>query len=151
MVLVKNRHCFDPDRACESTFLARVAENKAISLVRACTAEKRDFSRNAESLNENVLDEDGELVELAQTFDTYSAKNHTGRVQRPDKEKLQLQIDVADLLNSLPDDLRRLAELLQDMREYAVSRKLGKSRRQVANDIARLRQIFEDAGFRDSL
>jgi hypothetical protein len=37
------------------------------------------------------------------------------------------------------------------MSKYAVAQRLGKSRRQVANDVARLRERFEDAGLRDYL
>jgi len=41
--------------------------------------------------------------------------------------------------------------MLTEMTEYAASRQLGTSRRQVANDVARLRERFEDAGLRDYL
>ena len=54
-------------------------------------------------------------------------------------------------MQSLPADLRPLAEMLMEQSEHAVSRTLGTSRRQVANDVARLRELFEDAGLRDYL
>ena len=80
--LVLKYRCFDPDRARETTFIARVVENKAISLIRARIAEKRDFRRDAHSLNETVRDADGGSVERASTFDASASANHTGQVRR---------------------------------------------------------------------
>jgi RNA polymerase sigma-70 factor, ECF subfamily len=151
MELVLKYCCFDPDRARETTFVARVVENKAISLVRARIAEKRDFRRDGRSLNEAVRDSDGGSVERAQTCDASSSANHTGQSRRRDEDQSQLRLDIADVMKMLPDDLRPLAELLQGMSEFAASRELGKSRRQVANDMARLRELFEDADLRDYL
>lgn len=149
--LVQKYRCFDPDRARETTFIARVVENKVISLIRARVAEKRDFRRDARSLNETVSDAEGGQVEQAQTLDAAAARAHTGQARRSDEEQAQLRFDMAEVLKALPDDLRPLAELLMEMSEYAASRVLGKSRRQVANDVARLRELFEDADLRDYL
>ena len=151
MELVLKYRCFDPDRARETTFIARVLESKAISLVRTRIAEKRDFRRDAHSLNETVRDADGGSVERASTFDASASTNHTGRARRSDEELSQLRQDVAEFVQSLPADLRPLAEMLMEQSEHAVSRTLGTSRRQVANDVARLRELFEDAGLRDYL
>lgn len=151
MELILKYRCFDPDRARETTFIARVLESKAISLVRTRIAEKRDFRRDAHSLNETVRDADGGSVERAQTFDASASANHTGQARRSDEELSQLRQDVAEFVQSLPGDLRPLAEMLMEQSEHAVSRTLGTSRRQVANDVARLRELFEDAGLRDYL
>jgi RNA polymerase sigma-70 factor (ECF subfamily) len=149
--LVQKYRCFDPDRARETTFIARVLENKVISLIRARAAEKRDFRRDARSLNETVSDAEGGQVEQAQTLDAPAARAHTGQSPRSAEEQAQLRFDMAEVLKTLPDELRQLAELLQDTTEYAASRVLGRSRRQIANDVARLRELFEDAGLRDYL
>lgn len=151
MELIRKYRSFDPKRARETTFIARVIENKAISLIRARVAEKRDFRRDAHSLNEPVRDPEGGSVERAQTVDASRARSHTGQAPRSDEEHSQLRLDLAEVFKSLPDDLRPLAELLTGMSEYAASRALGKSRRQIAKDVARLRKLFEDAGLRDYL
>jgi RNA polymerase sigma factor (sigma-70 family) len=149
--LIQKYASLDLDRACETTFVARVIESKAVSLVRARQAEKRHFRRNGKSLNERVSDGEGGSVERAQTVDATTAKRHTGQASRSSEEQAGLKLDVDELLSSLPTDLRQLAELLQQMSEHAASRALGKSRRQVAKDVARLRERFEDAGLRDYL
>jgi len=147
--LVQKYDQFDPKRARETTFIARVLEHKTVSLIRTCQAEKRHFRRNGKSLNENVSDSEGGTVERAQTVDAASAKRHTGQAPRSDEEVARLKLDINEVLETLPADLRKLGELLMQMSEYAVTRELGKSRRQVANDVARLRERFEDAGLRD--
>lgn len=142
---------FDPERARETTFVARVIENKIVSLIRARQAEKRHFRRNDKSLNESVKDGDGGAVEQAQTVDAATAKRHTGQAPRSDEEVTRLKLDINEVLETLPADLGKLAKLLTEMSEYAASQQLGKSRRQVAKDVARLRERFEDAGLRDYL
>jgi len=149
--LVQKYGQFDPERARETTFVARVIENKAVSLVRARQAEKRHFRRNGKSLNERVSDGEGGSVERAQTVGAANAKRHTGQAARSDEEVARLKLDIDAVLETLPADLRKLAEMLTEMTEYAASRQLGTSRRQVANDVARLRERFEDAGLRDYL
>ena len=140
---------FDPARARETTFIARVIENKVVSLVRTRQAEKRHFRRNGKSLNETISDGEGGSVERAQTVDAANAKRHTGQVPRSDEEVARLKLDIDEVLETLPADLRKLAKMLTEMTEYAASRQLGKSRRQVANDVGRLRERFEDAGLRE--
>ena len=147
--LVQKYVQFDPERARETTFIARVIEHKAVSLVRARQAEKRHFRRNGKSLNENVSDGEGGAVERAQTVDAANAKRHTGQAPRSDEQVARLKLDIDEVLETLPADLKKLAKMLTGMTEYAASRQLGKSRRQVANDVARLRERFEDAGLRD--
>jgi len=147
--LVQKYDQFDPERARETTFIARVLEHKAVSLVRTRQAEKRHFRRNGKSLNEAISDGDGGTVEQAQTVDAAVAKRHTGQAPRSDEDVARLKLDTDEVLETLPADLRKLAEMLTEMTEYAASQQLGKSRRQVANDVARLRERFEDAGLRD--
>lgn len=142
---------FDPARAGETTFVARVIENKAISLVRARQAQKRHFRHNGTSLNETISDSKGRPVERVRTVDGRSVKRHTGQAPRSDQELARLKLDIHRVLDTLPADLRTLAELLTEMSQYAAARRLGKSRRQVAKDVARLRKRFEDADLQDYL
>lgn len=145
------RMTFDRDRARESTFLSRIVRNKAISIIRTRSAEKRHFRRNGASLSEPVSDGDDRTVERGQTIDSESAKRHTGQCPRSDHDAAQLRRDIAGVLQTLPEDLRELAAALMQQSEYSLAKLPGKSRRQVAKDVARLMAIFEDAGLRDYL
>ena len=78
MELVLKYRCFDPERARETTFIARILESKVVSLVRTRTAEKRDFRRTGKPLDETVRDSDGGSVERAQTLNATSATRRGG-------------------------------------------------------------------------
>lgn len=149
--LVRKYRCYDPERAQESTFIARIVESKIASMIRIRMAEKRDFRRDAHSLNETIRDSDGGCVERSQTLDASAVSNHTGQSKRSDRDVAELRRDVADILQSLSNDERELAELLMEQTEYAASRILGRSRRQIAKEVARLRELFEDVGMRGYL
>ena len=149
--LVQKYRQFDPARARETTFITRVIEHKAVSLVRARQAEKRHFRLSGKSLSETVSDGEGGSVERSQTLGAASARRHTGQAPRQSDEVAQLQLDIDEVLDTLPANLKTLAKMLAEMSEYAVSRQLGTSRRQVAKDVARLRTLFEDVGLRDYL
>lgn len=149
--LLRKYPCFDPQRARETTFIARVVENRIVSLVRARRAEKRDFKRDGTPLSETVLDPDGIPTDRASLLDEDEVRRHTGQTHRSDIDQAELALDVAAVLDELPDDLRRLAGLLTEMTEHAASGTLDRSRRQVAADVARLREAFEAADLRDYL
>ncbi|MBN2291560.1 MAG: hypothetical protein JXM70_03985 [Pirellulales bacterium] len=149
MELIVKSVNFDPKRAHEVTFIARVIERKAASLIRARQAEKRHFRHSGNSLNEIIPDGDGESAELGQMVDTANAKRHTGQAPHSDEELTCLKLDFDNVLNSLPEDLRKLAEMLTEITRYGASRQLGVSRRQVANKVALLRERFENSDLRD--
>lgn len=142
---------FDPRRACETTFIARVVENKANSLIRVRGAKKRDFRRDAASLNETVSDGNGGQAETSQTIDSSAVRAHRGQAKRSDEELVQLRLDIAEVLASVPEDLVPTAERLMEMSEYAASRALGQSRRRIAGEVTRLRELFDASDLRDYL
>jgi hypothetical protein len=111
------------------SFASQLIRQKARQLVR-----HPGFSKSDRPDIEQEL-----AIELVQKYDQF------------DPERARETTFIARVLETLPADLRKLAEMLTEMTEYAASQQLGKSRRQVANDVARLRERFEDAGLRDYL
>ncbi len=143
--LLRKSSGFDPRRGCEEAFVSRVIRSKAVSLVRARTCEKRNFRRHGRSLNELVSDAEYYSVERSQTCVATAAQNHTFQSSRSVEDLSQLRVDVADVVDALPEDLRKLANLLSTMSRHAAAHVLGRSRRQVGNDVRRLRRRFESA------
>jgi DNA-directed RNA polymerase specialized sigma24 family protein len=139
----------DPGRGTEEVFVACVIKSKALSLLRSRLAKKRDFRCNGKSLNETVPGKDS--CELSQTLASDILKRHKGYFSRSTEELTRLRFDVSEVIKQLPDDLRHLASLLQEMPKNAASKELGKSPRQVTNDVSRLRELFERAELRDYL
>lgn len=133
---------YDSAKAQLNTFVARVIERKAASIVRHRTAEKRAPEREECSLNDEVRDADGRLVDRHQT--TPEAASTWQRLH-------DLTRDVSDLRERLESDVHRrvMDELGRGGTINSVAHDLGISRRAVQRCIAELREAFEDAGLRE--
>ena len=142
---------FDPDKAAHSTFVARVIERKISKLIRHRRQEMRDYRREACSLNELVMNGDGETTERACTVDQDEADIHAGRRSRTREDEAHLRLDVSLVLSGLPDDLRAVAEHLMTETVTEAAKSLGVPRTTLYGAIGRLRQIFEDEGLREYL
>lgn len=135
---------FDASKAGLNTFIARVIERKTISIVRHRFAEKRSPEREECSLNDEVRDGDGRLVDRHQT--TPEAASVWQRLH-------DLTRDVSDLRERLESDLhRRVMDALgRGGTINSVANELGIPRRAVERCMAELREVFEDAGLREYL
>ena len=149
--LLKQADHFEPSRSCEVTFASRVIESTTLSMIRARLAEKRDYRRETCSLNDDVWGFDGESVARVQTLDASAGKRHTGQSPRSDEELAELRSDIRGLIESLPADLRPVAELLQKMSAHVAGRELGISRRQMAAAVGQIRRRFECSELREYL
>jgi len=138
---------FDPNKAAQSTFVARVIERKISKILRHRMQEKRDFRREACSLNEEVPDGKGGTVERSQTLTQDAHDLRVGRHDRPEAERVDMHLDVSLAISELPPDLKPLAESLLTHSIAEVAREFGMPRSTVyETGIARLREIFEDKG-----
>ena len=142
---------FDPDKAAQSTFVARVIERKISKLIRHRRQEMRDHRRETCSLNEVVENGDGETTERACTIDQDEADMHAGRRSRTREDEAHLRLDVSLVLSGLPEDLREVAEHLMSETVTEAAKSLGMPRTTLYGAIGRLRRIFEDAGLREYL
>jgi RNA polymerase sigma-70 factor (ECF subfamily) len=147
--VIRKLQLFDPARASKATFVARIVESKAISLIRERSAQKRRLRRKPLSLNDSVHDSSSRRVQRFQLLRESSLASHTGRTRRSAADLTQLRHDIAVVIKSLPQDLQLVAKHLMESSEYAASKTLKKSRRQIAQDKTRLRKLFEDAGLAD--
>ena len=120
--LHRQRPRFDPERSSSSTFANRVFRNRSVELVRGAKASKRAHTREPGVAN----------------FDEQFGRSE-------DENLRDLGIEVRQLVADLPLDLRPLAELLQVCSQKEAARQLGLSRRQMAKQIKRLREICEEA------
>lgn len=149
---------FDPARSSENTFIARVLDSKAKSLIRHRQAQRRDYRRVFKSLHrrmESGNDDAEGLVKgvdcLFHTIPDAAVKNHTFTRTREEHDLHQLKHDVPCVVGRLPDHLRETAEMLKEDSKHRVCKRLGISRREMANRVTELRKRFERAGLRDYL
>lgn len=127
---------YDPARASLPTFIARVVECKAASMLRHHFAEMRTPERVEASLNEPVRNSDGQVVERHET---------TPEVAQDAGHLLDLQRDVANVMSTLSDELRAVALALAEGTPNRAATEVGLSRRAVPKAIEQLREIFRDA------
>ena len=142
---------YDPKRAQLNTFIARVVEHRVATLIQAQKAGIRDYRRCRCSLNDCFEDEDGRLVERAETFDQEDYLLRTGTQSRSSEELNRLTIDVVAILEGLPHELRNLCRRLKAETVTEISRDTGVPRGTIYESIKKLREIFEDAGLKDYL
>ena len=142
---------FDPAKATHKTFVARVIDRKVAKLIRHRNSQKRDPRREACSLNECIDDGEGGSVERIQTIAAEEADRGLGRQARSDQETAELSLDVEEVLNRLPDNLRRLCELLKTGSIADAARAMGVPRTTLNDHVKKLREFFEAAGLRDYL
>lgn len=132
--------------AHRKAFIATILNRHIVDLLRRRRAAKR-FTKNQQSLNKLVQDEDGCWVQFSATIPSNQGHSPLGSTQRDELADMELRLDVATVLASLPTDLRDLCERLKENSVTAVARQLGMSRRCVRDAIARIRQHFVAGGF----
>lgn len=134
---------FDSSRASARTFVARIIENKAASLIRACQAAKRGV-RQCTPLN-------GDAANGACDFDEEQVRARRGIHARSVLEAVALRLDVASVMVDLPDDLRRLCERLLRESVSEAARSSRRHRATLYRAIHELRKRFTDAGIHEYL
>ncbi len=141
---------FDPARGkCES-FVGRVVEHAAISIVAQRKAACRDWRRNAGSLDDLVRDADGRRVPVWRTLDAQTVRAHRGADDDGDA-RADLRIDLAAAVATLPPDLQATCAHLACGSVRGGVRASGMPRRTMRARVARIRARFEALGLTDYL
>ncbi|MEA5087808.1 RNA polymerase subunit sigma-24 [Solidesulfovibrio sp.] len=147
--LLRRQPKYDPERAQNNTFVARVIEHRAATLIEERTAGLRDYRLQAFSLNDQIEDEDGGCCERSETFDQDDYLLRTGRQARSSEELRDLGIDVRTVVDGLPDEMRSVCRRLMHDSVTDVSRDTGVPRSTLYGIIGKVRAAFKDAGLED--
>lgn len=147
--LLRRQPKYDPARAQNNTFVARVVEHRTATLIEERKAGLRDHRLQAFSLNDHIEDEDGVRCERAETFDQDDYLLRTGRQARSSEELRDLGIDVRTVVDGLPNEMRSLCRRLMHDSVTDVSRDTGVPRSTLYGIIGKVRAAFKDAGLED--
>jgi len=142
---------FDPNRAAQTTFVARVIEHKISKLIRHRKQKKRDHRRESCSLNDSIEGLYGETIERVATLDQDEVAIRIGRRRCTREEEARLHFDVSIVISRLPNDLRPIAEHLKTETITETAKNLGIPRTPLSGASHRLRGLFEDAGLKKYL
>jgi RNA polymerase sigma-70 factor (ECF subfamily) len=136
---------FNPDKAGLNTFVTRLVDRKASSIIRHRRQAKRDFRCKAGSLEDMVETKDGGTVERGETISQDECDLRSGTRDRTESERIDMQVDVSIALADLPPELRALATRLMIDTIAQAARDLGVPRSTIyETGIARLRKAFID-------
>lgn len=134
---------FDASRASENTFIARIVEHKAVSLVRTHLAAKRGVGQCA-PLHSDTNGSAGD-------FDEERVRSRRGLKTRSIIEALCLRMDLAQVMADLPPELRCLCQRLMRGSVSAAARDSETRRTTLYRAIRELRRRLEDAGLHEYL
>lgn len=139
---------YDPSKSNFKLFVTCVIDRKGQNLVRYRESDVRDYRREDCSLNEEIAAGDGETpVQRLDTVNQDDQDIRSGKYRRNAEERTHLRLDVQAVLEDLPPDLRRAAELLQTLPISHVARAMGVAQATFyENHLVRLRAFFAEKG-----
>ena len=152
--VIRRRPAFDPTKAQENTFLARVVKNTIADIIAARKAACRDYRREEGSLSRWVLVEGDSSHPLHNEWATrgelvteQDARLHLGKGSIDPEELGDLAIDLSDAAATLPDRLRNVYEHLRELGTVQdVANAMGLHRSSVYDAIKEIRTHCEEAG-----
>jgi len=141
---------FDPSRAKQNTFIAKVVEHKVVNLIEAQKAGVRDYRLYSHSLNDVVKDEDGKQIQKIETVSRDEYFFSIGKYACSQEELDALSIDIKRIISTLPENYRILCDRLQKENVSEVSQNTGIPRGAIYDLINKLKSILTDAGIKKS-
>jgi RNA polymerase sigma-70 factor (ECF subfamily) len=141
---------FDPDQAHRNKCITAVVERYVANILRNKRAEKRDHRRIG-SLNVMIDSAEDGATEMSQTISQRELDARRNRHPRSNEELAHLRQDIAEVLATLPGELRDLAERLKAQSISEIARETGIPRTTLYESVRRLRRRFESAGLREYL
>ena len=148
--LTKQLSAFDPRKGSLMSFITTVVERHAATLIRNKNAEKRDHRRIC-SLNVTIEVTDEGPTELVQTIGDRELDARLGRRRRSECELVQLALDLASVMATLPHDWQTLLERRKTQTMADIARELGVPRTTLNEWMRRIRKRFEKAGLNEYL
>lgn len=132
--LIRHLDEFDPARAQRTTFIARCIEHRLADIIRHRNRARRDARRAC-----RFSADDGNEAQ----FSTASLADTASERER---ECADIRIDVSGVIATLPARLVTICALLPTHSPFAISQKLGVSKRSVYRDRDAIRAAFTAAG-----
>jgi len=145
--VVRRRAKFDPGRAQENTFLARLVKHARADIIAARKAGIRDYRREEGSLDQWVRDESGEWALRGETITEEEAGRRVGRPSMSEQEQHDLRSDLRDAAAKLPKGLREIYEHFEtEGSARAVGRAIGLHHSCICDALKQIKEHFEKAG-----
>jgi RNA polymerase sigma-70 factor (ECF subfamily) len=143
--LVRRVRQFDAARGPRDSFVIHVARHAAARVIEQRTAARRCWRRCRASLQDEIETQNG-TVALADTVadDDHARRTRGARLNGPERDDLRL--DVQDVVDRLPAQLRGVCDLLMKHGSTDAAKALGVPRGTFHDMVRRVRAEFREAG-----
>lgn len=128
---------FNPKKSRRNTFMARVVDHRAATLIEERLTIRRDWRVCQDSLDDPEWQQSKEGIAYFEERPDLSALTRDG---------LTLKLDFLNAAESLPEELRELCHRLLRANVSHVARDMGMARATLYYRIQRLREALRDAG-----
>ena len=147
LALFKRHSQFNPQIANWEAFSTTIVENEIATMIVMRSADKREYARNVVSLSEQVVDPDGETVDLSAQIGEADLERITG-LHWPHHEDEPTRVhDVAAVLSKLPPELAEICRQLKEKSITKVGEDMSIPKTTVYHILAQLREVFLANGF----
>jgi len=148
MTVLRRMPEMDTAKAQPNTFIARWVEVRVKDLIRFNKKKRRDFRRTRHEVRQTACHLSGDGEESVWVPSEEESDRRLMRSARSHHEQATVQADVAQVLATLPPDLRRVAEMLMYASVAHVAATLGISHQTMhSRELRRLGQAFVASGF----
>lgn len=147
--LLRRWPSYNPEKAGPRTFISRLLRNKTASLIESLTAEKRDFRKEACSLNQDVVGDDGASFSPVESLGSNDNQREVYGRFLSNEGLLELKIDLGTIVSHLSASQRHICLLFSDGHNpTTAARALGISRSTLYDRMKILRKRFADFGYK---
>ena len=148
--LCKRWSRFNPAKSKAITFASHLVDNAILTIFEHSTADKRDFHREAFSLDGAISDGHGNSIQ-ARAINDSEGSRWLGLDRRHFTEIVDLGIDITGVLTDEPAQLRDLCEHLRSLSIAEVKDETGIPRGTLYDRKAKVQEIFRKAGLDEYL
>jgi len=150
--VIRRRSKFDPAKAQEKTFLARLVKHAVADIIAARKASNRDYRREDGSLDQWTKNSAGKWVRVGDKETGRAVERRTGQPGVLPQELRDMAVDMADAAATLPERLREIYEQLKAHGSVeGVAQATGLHRSSIYDALEQIRKHFEDAGLDEYL
>jgi RNA polymerase sigma-70 factor (ECF subfamily) len=139
---------FDPGRAGQNTFIARVVDSSVKMILRDRKRQKRAAGFVARSLDATVGVYQGRPITGGDLVNEADQGRRLGREAEPQVVRIDRRLAVSGVLANMSPKLREVCQRLMSGTEASVARDLGVSRHWMQSAIVQIRKRFEAAGLK---
>lgn len=136
----------DPDDPKWKAFVAKTLRRHVASMIRDRRAAKRDHRRVC-SIHAVIGSDDGQPLELTAVLAQHTTPSRHGRERRSGQASVELRLDVAACIESLPDErYREFCERLKHDSIAQIAHDMDVPRTTLNSWLGKIRRCFADSG-----